>query len=154
MPSLFRENDPECRVEIELRDHVASISKRPAIEILSNLVQLLQLASDRIRFMLVLRHQQRDAVDCGANSSCRIQAWRKYEPHPARGNRFCIEACCTDHSAKTDVLGLAQHAQTVANENPVLPPQGSDVGYRRQRNEIQHPPYERIISTELAGKCE
>src|SRR5215212_7948653 len=100
MPAFFREYDPVGAFRIELCNHIACIGQGCAIELLSLSVQLLELARNRIRFVLVTRHEQLDATQCTSDPARRIQSGTKNESDSAGSDRFPLQARSANHRSQ------------------------------------------------------
>ena len=60
----------------------------------------------------------------------------------------------TDHGSQADVSRIGKHPQSVPHEYAVLSPQRCYVRNCSQRDEIEHPPDERVVLPEVFGEGE
>src|SRR5687768_1769176 len=120
MPRLVGEDDAERIVQIHLQHPLPRLVEGPAVNLLPLVIQLLQLARDRVRLVLVFSEKQLDTADRVAQPSSGIQPRREDEAEPAGRERLSIETSSANERAEPDVARLGQHPETIAHEDPVL----------------------------------
>src|SRR4029078_7652722 len=152
MPPFLCEDNSVRGIGIELRNHVARVSKRRTVELLPLAIKLLEIARDLVCLMLILGHQEPDSHERASNSSGCIQSRSENESHTPGSDRFSLEARRANHRAQSDIFGFLQHPQPVTDEHAVLATKLRDIGNCGERNEIEHAPDERVILSEFRGE--
>src|SRR2546430_17716613 len=85
MPRVVGEDDGVLFVEIHRQHLLTRLLERGVIDLLAAVIQLLELASDHVRFVLVLREYQLDSANGVAESPSRVQSRGKNETDSSRG---------------------------------------------------------------------
>src|SRR4026208_488248 len=91
MPRLVRQHNSEYFVEVELQHSLTRLLERRAVDLLPLVIQLLQLAGDCIRRVLVLAHQQLHTPDRVSQPPGGIEPGSEYEADPAGGQLLSIQ---------------------------------------------------------------
>ena len=98
------------RVEIERVDQLARARERRAIDLLPLAIELLELARDRVRLVIVLRHQQLDAAQRVAEAPDGVQSRREDEADASRGERLALEPRRANERAQAGVRRVGHAA--------------------------------------------
>ena len=118
------------------------------------MIELLELAGDRVGLVFILREQELHSPNRVPQPARRIEPRREYETDSAGRELLSIKAGGPQQRAHSNVARIGQHLETVADENAILTAERRDVRNRRQRDKIQHRPYEVVVGAELAGESE
>ena len=154
MPVVVGQNDREHFVEVHRQDFFAGLLQCHAIYVLAPLIQLLQLAGNRVGLVLILCEQQLHSPNRVPEPARRIEPGRQYEPDSAGRELLSIETGGPQQRAHSDVAGVRQHLETVADEYAIFATERRDVRNRRQCDKIEHRPDEVVVGAELAGESE
>src|SRR5882762_3098122 len=154
MPGVVGKHDGEHLVEIHRQYFLAGLLEGRVIYVLTPLIQLLELARNRVRLVLVLREKELDSPNRVSEPTRRVQSRRQDESDSAGRELLAIETGRSQQRAHSNVAGFRQHFETVADEYAILAAKRRDVSYRRQRHQIQHRPHEVLVAAESARESE
>ena len=138
VPPVLREDDTVRGVEVERLDELARARERPAIDFLAVAIELLQLARDRVRLVLVLGHQELDAAQRVAEPAHGIEPRGEDEADAARIERLSLEPGRADEGANALVGRLLHYLEPRAREHAILAAQRCDVRDGRERDQVEH----------------
>src|SRR5438270_8886243 len=120
MPAVLGEHDAIGPIQVEVREELACPNEGCAIDLLTPLVQLLEVPSERVRLMLVIREQELDAADSVPETAHCVESRRENETDASRGHGLVGEASGANERAQPHVLRLVEHLQTISGEHAVL----------------------------------
>jgi hypothetical protein len=145
VPPLSREHEAVGGVEVDPVHLAARLAERRAVDLLAAAVELLELAGDLERAVLVVGGEQLDAREAAPQPPDRVEARREDEADPAGGELPGVEPRRAHERAQAGVGRFGEELEAVAGEHAVLAAQGREVGDRRERDQVELAPHQRVL---------